>query len=606
MKKTRWLPSIAVAFLLAAPLTFASGLSYDNPPPDRQRGELRDRPEVASDGPSSRAGSTVTDATGQSQQSTWSTWGSSPTREAERLYFEGGGRIDSTVSPSSMLSGRLEWDNGVWSDCKTSASNEYCGTVVSGVRERSVWCDFQQANGSASVGDDGLCIAAQGAKPDTTLSCQMAITTDCVYPPVIVSLNAAPAGKFLADGTDVVTFTATVHRTTGEVAAGETVNWSTTRGALNRTATTTNSSGVTSITLRSSSIGMATVKATSDKTSMSESVEFVTPIPDFVGITASPNSGLLANGSNRSTITATLQYANGKRASGQSVSFTTSRGNLSRGSTTTNAKGLATVTLSSTSHGSATITAQHSNKKATTSVTFDEVMVPRITGISASPTSGIEADGSSGSTITATVKNQHGSPVSDELVSFSTSLGRLHQSSAWTNDSGNASAWLTSNQTGTANVSATFAGDSRSTNVGFVATSSVGGEEFTARVNLKQTGSLMSPAATPISSTPVNMGEYRVLDLVTHYVNLSFLLGNPIAIDDLGFTEIVIKTPEGMVINEYDIDPALTPAILSKPGPTPMCETDPNPDCHALFFIDFLNSIPEGESKPLDVIFYAR
>lgn len=277
MKKHHWLPSIAVAFLLASPLALANGLSYEDPPPAEQRGELRERPEVTNHGPGNRAGGNVTDATGQTQQSTWSAWESTSTREVEELYFEGGGETDSTISPSSMLSGRLEWANEAWSGCKASASTEYCGTMVSGLRERSVWCDIERANGTKGAVTDGLCLTARGAKPEITRSCQTELKTNCVYPPVVVTVSALGGGPFLANGSDSVTLRATVRRTDGTIAAGETVRWSTSRGILSRSSTTTNSSGVTSVTLRSSSAGYATVRATAG-TTRSTSVQFVSPV----------------------------------------------------------------------------------------------------------------------------------------------------------------------------------------------------------------------------------------------------------------------------------------------------------------------------------------
>ena len=465
----KWLPALAAALIIASPIAIAAGLSYQDPPADQQRGEQRERPTLISEIQGSVSSGTVTDATGQAQRSTWSAWESDSQRRSERLNFQGGGNVDSTVSPSSMLSGRLEWNNDAWSECKTSASNEYCGTMVSGLRERSVWCQFDRANGQSGTASDGLCLTAQGAKPETTRSCQMEITSDCVHPPIIVSLEAAPQGPFLADGSDSVTLTATLRRTTGEVAAGETVSWTTSRGTLNRQTTTTNNSGVTSVTLRSDSIGIATVRAQANDSRMNVGVEFVTPIPDFVGLTASPSSGIIANGSDRSTVTAILQYANGKRASGKAVSFTTSRGNLSAGAATTDAQGRATVTLSSTNEGVANITARHSSSSASTAVTFDRLRTMSIADITASPNNGILADGTDYSNITATVRYDDGEPASGEVVSFSRSMGFLSANSATTNGSGQATVRHASNTTGTSVVTATYGGSSRSTNVGFVA-----------------------------------------------------------------------------------------------------------------------------------------
>lgn len=109
-------------------------------------------------------------------------------------------------------------------------------------------------------------------------------------------------------------------------------------------------------------------------------------------------------------------------------------------------------------------------------------------------------------------------------------------------------------------------------NLGFVTqqtfAESVGGTfSVSVKVNYLRVDDFL-PFRTPwqVSSIPSRIGkykEYRVLDLFTSWHG-NQINGNVIAIADLGFTEMIIKTPDESLICEFDIDPVLHPVVFLK------------------------------------------
>lgn len=455
-----WLAVIATISLSTS--TLASGLEYADPPPDTQRGEYRPRPTPAPTLEPTQ-GNIVTDSTGQAAQSSWSTHVSSEERQEAPVHFGGGG--DDASSSPYMLSGRVEWNQGEWSDCEPSTTDDYCGSVVDGTKTRSVWCEIDRIDAGidSSIGNSLCTIPVAGAKPATTAACAATLVTDCNPAPSIVAISATPGRDLLADGNERFTITATLKEPNGTRVPNRPITWTTTKGTLNTTTTTTNSNGEASVTLRSSTIGDARVTASSFDSSRSTTVTFVTTIPDLVSLSASPASGVSANNSDTSTLTATVKYVNGQPAPSVRVNFSTNRGTLSRSWQNTDSNGRARITLRSGSAGTAKVTASSSGDTRSTNVGFSG---PSLVGLSASPSSNVTANGSSSSRIRATVRYPNGQSAPNSSVSFSTTRGWLNRTTATTNSSGYADVYLRSNSAGTAKVTAR-SGNSRSTNVYF-------------------------------------------------------------------------------------------------------------------------------------------
>ena len=140
-----------------------------------------------------------------------------------------------------------------------------------------------------------------------------------------------------------------------------------------------------------------------------------TPSSQTLSISASPTS-VAADGSDFSVITATLT-SKATALPANSITFTTSLGTLSASTADVNSGGDASVTLSSSSSGVATVRATFGSESASTTVTF---------GLGSIAISGTEnvADGSTvvseTTTITFTVTDLNGDAVSGLTLTLDT------------------------------------------------------------------------------------------------------------------------------------------------------------------------------------------
>jgi predicted extracellular nuclease len=273
--------------------------------------------------------------------------------------------------------------------------------------------------------------------------------------PTSVTLVAAPSTLPVGS---LSTLTATVFdQFNNPIADGVVVSFTTDLGNISpASATTVN--GVATATLSSTVAGVATVTATVNGLSATAQVTFV--VPTSVTLVAAPST--LPVGS-LSTLTATVfDQFNNPIADGVVVSFTTDFGALSSSSATT-VNGTATVTLSSTLPGVATVTATVGSLSATVEVTFTVGAPANVTLVALPSTLPV----GSLSTLTATVTDQYGNVVADgTLVSFTTDLGNVSPASA-TTVNGVATATLSSTVAGVATVTATVGSLSATAQVTF-------------------------------------------------------------------------------------------------------------------------------------------
>ncbi|ALS68415.1 hypothetical protein AT395_25065 (plasmid) [Pandoraea apista] len=307
----------------------------------------------------------------------------------------------------------------------------------------------------------------------------------------VVSLAANPT-SIAANGSSTSALTATVKDGNGNaMGAGVTVNWTTTAGSLAGTSSVTDASGIATMTLKSATtVGVATVTAAAVAGSKTANVTFVpdTATAGVVSLMANPIS-ITANGSSTSALTASVKDASGNTVgAGVTVNWSTTAGSLTGTSSVTDASGIATMTLkSATTAGTATVTAAAVAGSKTASVAFvPDTATAGVVSLVANPTS-IAANGSSTSTLTATVKDANGNALGAGIaVNWSTTAGSLTGTSSVTNASGVATMTLTSPTTvGVATVTAAAVAGSKTASVTFV------GDPATARVV-----SLTPPTAT--------------------------------------------------------------------------------------------------------------
>ncbi|WP_191622959.1 Ig-like domain-containing protein, partial [Pseudomonas fluorescens] len=162
-----------------------------------------------------------------------------------------------------------------------------------------------------------------------------------------------------------------------------------------------------------------------------------------------------ANGTDASQLVATVEDASGNPVAGATVNWTTTTGQLSASSTTTDAQGKARVTFSGTDTGSADITAAAIAGSSTAVVDLvADGTTAKVLGVGATPYS-IKADGVQTSTLVAMVVDANDNPVPGARVTWSKSIGQLSAASSTTDAQGKASVTLKGVVAGTSAIKAT-------------------------------------------------------------------------------------------------------------------------------------------------------
>ncbi|MFJ3465768.1 inverse autotransporter beta domain-containing protein, partial [Achromobacter spanius] len=255
----------------------------------------------------------------------------------------------------------------------------------------------------------------------------------------------------MADGTDMVKFTATIRGVQAEPMPSRPVAW-----AIKGTATVKDSSertdlnGQAFMTLSSKVASQVEVEAAEAQGFKAKNdAEFTSDLKTagVVQLDAAP-AAILANGQAKTVLTATVQDRNGNAVGeGVAVSWTTTNGTLSAKSSDTDAAGIATIELTAgTTPGTAEVTAKarDTDPGKTTGVDFlIDVSGARVVALTPSKTTGL-ANGLDTVTLAATVEDAHGNPVGAGVtVNWGTSLGKLASATSATNASSIATVVLT-------------------------------------------------------------------------------------------------------------------------------------------------------------------
>ncbi len=299
------------------------------------------------------------------------------------------------------------------------------------------------------------------------------------YEPATIELSAESL-VLLADGNDYTKITAIPRNEDGNVMENMAIEFSTDLGTLssaegssgNLTVLPANSgeSGDGAVVyLRSStSGGMATVIAKSgEKSSKPLEIYFNLETPAYILLDANPDI-ILANGSSKSVISATVLDDDGIGMEGIAVAFTTTLGDMMFPVRTTDANGIAIDTLiGSTDEGTAIVTAEAHHISSTVNVEFT-LDIPHQIDVSAFPDR-IIADGSAESIITAIARDEDGNAMEGIDVRFKTDLGSssLDKFKETTDADGKAEVKLTGTAEGIATVTASVSSVEATTSVTF-------------------------------------------------------------------------------------------------------------------------------------------
>ncbi|PVZ83715.1 hypothetical protein C9426_25220 [Serratia sp. S1B] len=267
----------------------------------------------------------------------------------------------------------------------------------------------------------------------------------------------------VANGSDNTEVTLTLQDSHGNPVTGQTVVFTTTLGKVSAASETAN--GIYTATLTAgTAAGSANITATAGSTALtglSATVTFNGNGNDLSVDKSTLMTGvqtLVANGTDNTEVTLTLQDSHGNRVSGQTVVFTTTLGKVSAARET--ASGIYTVTLTAgTEAGAANITATAGSTALTglsATVTFNgngnDLSVDKSTLVTGVQT--LVANGTDNTEVTLTLQDSHGNPVTGQTVVFSTTLGKV--SAARETANGIYTATLTaSTEAGAANITAT-------------------------------------------------------------------------------------------------------------------------------------------------------
>jgi adhesin/invasin len=225
-----------------------------------------------------------------------------------------------------------------------------------------------------------------------------------------------------ADGQSTAEVTAYVLDRRGDPADGP-IYWSTTCGTLDK-ASGSISGGYASVIFTASNYPCTAV-LTADAVHAKKDIEI--QVQEYgMDISADPRN-IPADGQTSSRVMVYVyNHHNNPVSDGTVVSFSTTAGTLSADSASTSG-GWATVFLTSgTTPTTAEITATVYSTVARAWVTFTSTDVGSVT-LTAIPDSGISADGSRISVLTAKVLSLNGAPIEGETVSFVTTGGSIQQ-----------------------------------------------------------------------------------------------------------------------------------------------------------------------------------
>lgn len=241
------------------------------------------------------------------------------------------------------------------------------GTPAAG--ETVAWTtDFGTLSGTSSQTDSAgqatvtLSSSAEGvAQVSATVGAQPVRAPQVTFTQSTL-LALAGTASARADGSDPLTFTATVTDEAGNPLAGRNVNWTASLGDLSASQTVTDASGQSVVTLTSRVAGETTVNIEVNGMTISASSTF----EDYAKtLTLSADNLSAVAGRDTVTLTASLINQNNQPAAGKTLLWSTTLGKLSAAQSQTDANGLSTVQLTSTTGGKAVVSVSDENQTLT-------------------------------------------------------------------------------------------------------------------------------------------------------------------------------------------------------------------------------------------------
>jgi len=280
---------------------------------------------------------------------------------------------------------------------------------------------------------------------------------------ITISTNS---NTILADGAARSYLSVYVRDKYGDPIANQTVYFTTNAGTLGVSSNKTDANGeATNYLIAPSSPATIVVNASAGVIYNTTTI-VATSALGGIALIAEP-AVLPADNASASTITAIVRKSNGDPFPGQTVTFTTTLGTLSSATNTTDSEGRASVVLAAgTTAGTATVTATSGGESSTVNVTF--APAPATMTLDVADAS-VPADGTSKTTVTATVLDYENNPYEGATVAFTIDLGTITPETNTTNVNGQASATITApTGIGTAIITAVVGSISQSASLEYV------------------------------------------------------------------------------------------------------------------------------------------
>jgi len=254
------------------------------------------------------------------------------------------------------------------------------------------------------------------------------------------STVAASLSSVTADGATTSTITVTLKDSNSNLVAGKTVTLTKTSGAGSPTIATTqgtsDASGLATFTVKSTTAAadVFTATDTSDSVTLTQTatVTFTAgAVTAAQSTVAASLSSVTADGTTTSTITVTLKDSNSNPVAGKTVTLTKTSGagspTIAMTQGTSDASGLATFTVKSTTAAADVFTATDTSDSVTVTqtatVTFAAGAVTAAQSTVAASLSSVTADGTTTSTITVTLKDSNSNPVAGKTVTLTKTTG---------------------------------------------------------------------------------------------------------------------------------------------------------------------------------------
>ncbi|MDF1667735.1 MAG: Ig-like domain-containing protein, partial [Planctomycetota bacterium] len=314
---------------------------------------------------------------------------------------------------------------------------------------------------------------------------QLSVSPSATFEPVPMgtpsptqsTVVANPLSNLNSNGSDSSAITVTVRDSAGNTLSNQSVNLSSGAGTNFAAATgTTNAQGVFATTLTSTQPGSRTVRAIIDQAGnnvLSASQPVIvfsappgTPDPSQSAFTASPITGITADGVDVSNLQVTVRDPSGATLANQTVQLSVvgTSTTLTPASGTTNAQGIFTATLSTIDPGVKTVTATINPGASQVTVdnsptiSFSPRLIPNKfqSEVVVTPNMGVFANGKQTATIDVTVRdvNRNVLPGREVMIMATGTNNTIAQMMGVTNGAGVFSTTISTTDAGTKNLTA--------------------------------------------------------------------------------------------------------------------------------------------------------